>query len=255
MVGMKSTRALASQVVVTCEHASNAVPAQYKRLGLARSILDSHVAFDLGARDIARFYARALGADLHEGRWSRLVVDLNRSTTHRGLIAERSFGVEIPGNAEVDDDERARRIRAYHEPYRRAVVQSLARAVEKRGACVHVSVHSFTPVVAGKRRTADVGLLFDPSRASEKQLARRWAHGLAGSGLRVRLNYPYRGTADGFTSSLRERFPASRYAGIELELNQSLLADRPSRMRIARVTELAFAAVLASDGASPAGRQ
>ena len=242
MVGLK--RKPPSQVVVTCEHASNAIPTRYKHLGLDRATLASHVAYDLGARDVARFYAQALGAELHEGSWSRLLVDLNRSATHRALVAERSFGVEIPGNRDVGDDEMKRRIRTYHEPYRRAAVQALARAVEHRGACVHLSVHSFTPVVAGKARNADVGLLFDPSRANERSFARRWAQELAGSGLRVRLNYPYRGTADGFTKNLRERFPASRYLGIELELNQALLADRPSRMHIARVTERAFEASL-----------
>jgi predicted N-formylglutamate amidohydrolase len=244
VVGLKRDRTPRSPVVVTCEHASNAIPARYKHLGLDRAALESHLAYDLGARDVARFYAQALGAEIHEGRWSRLIVDLNRSAGHRGLVAERSFGVEIPGNRSLDDGEVTRRVRAFYEPYRRAVVQALARVVEQRGACVHLSVHSFAPEVAGKARDADVGLLFDPSRANERSFARRWAQALSGSGLRVRLNYPYRGTADGFTKNLRERFPASRYVGIELELNQALLADRPSRMHIARVTERAFAASL-----------
>jgi predicted N-formylglutamate amidohydrolase len=244
MAGMRAASAAASRVVVTCEHASNAIPGSYNRLGLDRRLLESHIAHDLGARDIARFYARALGAELHEGQWSRLVVDLNRSVGHRNLIVETSFGTKIPGNTELEIEEKKRRIRAYHEPYRHSVVQALARVAEQCGACVHLSVHSFTPIVNGKRRDADVGLLFDPSRPNERSLAKRWAQALAASGLRVRLNYPYRGTADGFTKNLRELFPASRYTGLELELNQALLADRPRRMHIARVTELAFAASL-----------
>jgi predicted N-formylglutamate amidohydrolase len=244
MAGLRAARAVSPRVVVTCEHASNAIPGTYKRLGLDRRSLESHIAHDLGARDVARFYARALGADFHEGKWSRLVVDLNRSVDHRNLVAETSFGIQIPGNAELGIAEKERRIRAYHEPYRRAVVQSLARIAEQLGTCVHLSVHSFTPIVNGERRDADVGLLYDPSRPNERSLAKRWAKMLSTSGFRVRLNYPYRGTADGFTKDLRELFPASRYTGLELELNQALLVDRPSRMHIARVTELAFAASL-----------
>jgi len=243
---MKPARPSLPAVVLSCEHASNAVPGRYKRLGLGRAMLDSHVAYDLGALDVARFYARALDCELHEGRWSRLVVDLNRSVGHRGLVAERSFGIAVPGNAGVTDAERIHRVREYHEPYRRAVREALARAVARSGACVHLSVHSFAPMVGGVRRDADVGLLYDPARRNERSLARIWARALSTSGLRVRLNYPYRGTADGFTRDLRRMFPASRYTGLEIELNQALLSDRPRRMHIARVTELAFVASLAA---------
>ena len=38
--------------------------------------------------------------------------------------------------------------------------------------------------------------------------------------LRVRRNYPYRGDADGLTTTLRRRFPWQRYLGIEIEVNQ-----------------------------------
>ena len=36
----------------------------------------------------------------------------------------------------------------------------------------------------------------------------------------VRRNYPYRGYADGLTTSLRRRFPDPAYAGVEIEVNQ-----------------------------------
>jgi hypothetical protein len=38
--------------------------------------------------------------------------------------------------------------------------------------------------------------------------------------LRVRRNYPYRGSADGFIPYLRRRFAEADYVGLELELNQ-----------------------------------
>ena len=39
----------------------------------------------------------------------------------------------------------------------------------------------------------------------------------------LRRNSPYRGTADGLTTALRRRYPANRYIGIEVEMNQRLM--------------------------------
>ena len=54
----------------------------------------------------------------------------------------------------------------------------------------------------------------------------RWKEALAASAaqLRVRRNYPYAGNGDGLTSYLRQRFADSDYIGIELEVNQRLVA-------------------------------
>ncbi len=91
---------------------------------------------------------------------------------------------------------------------------------------VHVSCHSFTPELGGKVRNADLGLLYDPARASEAAFCRRW-QALLGKrmpGLAVRRNYPYQGKADSFTTELRRRFADDQYSGIEIEVNQSRLA-------------------------------
>lgn len=231
-------------VVLSCEHASNRVPAFYDNLGLDAGSLRSHIAWDIGAREVTRSFARALGCNAYEGRWSRLVADLNRSANHRKVIAESSFGIEIPGNRGIDADERARRIEKYWQPYRDAVESGVRAAIARAGLCVHLSVHSFTPTVDGHVRNADVGILFDPRRRRESALARRWAREIAAAGLRVRLNYPYRGTADGLCKTLRERLPASAYVGVELELNQGCLADRASRTHIADVTRTTFLAIV-----------
>jgi predicted N-formylglutamate amidohydrolase len=90
---------------------------------------------------------------------------------------------------------------------------------------VHVGVHTFTPTLNGRRRTADIGLLYDPDRPFEVEIADALALRLRAVAprLRVRRNYPYRGAADGLTTTLRRRFPGSRYAGLEIEVNQGLL--------------------------------
>jgi predicted N-formylglutamate amidohydrolase len=231
-------------VVVSCEHASNRLPSRYGNLGLDAKSLESHIAWDIGARDVARAFARALRCDLHEGRWSRLLVDLNRSAHHRNVIAESSFGIQIPGNHGLGREDRAHRLTAYWQPYRASVEASIRKVLAKSPTCVHLSVHSFTPVVDGHMRNADVGILFDPRRRRETELARRWARAIAAGGVRVRLNYPYRGTADGLTKAFRQQFRASQYLGVELELNQRLAADRAARTHIQHVTRESFLAIV-----------
>jgi hypothetical protein len=74
----------------------------------------------------------------------------------------------------------------------------------------------------GEVRNTDIGLLYDPSRPLEQELCNRWRTclGTHVPDLRVRRNYPYTGSANGFPTHLRRRFSADAYVGIELEVNQ-----------------------------------
>jgi len=91
---------------------------------------------------------------------------------------------------------------------------------------IHIASHSFTPELDGVVRRADVGLLYDPGRRAEVHLSTRWQASLAAlhPELRVRRNYPYAGKGDGLTSHLRKQFGDSEYVGIELEINQRIVA-------------------------------
>jgi predicted N-formylglutamate amidohydrolase len=117
---------------------------------------------------------------------------------------------------------RERLIEQYYRPYRHQVERHVSGYVTRGLRIIHVSSHSFTPRLAGVLRKADVGLLYDPARPLEARLCRHWQLLLRQRmpSLSVRRNYPYRGTSDGLTSFLRKRYPAERYLGIELELNQ-----------------------------------
>ena len=68
--------------VVSVEHASPDVPARLADLGLPARWFGTHHAWDPGAALVGARIARAFGALLHRGRWSRLVADLNRSADH-----------------------------------------------------------------------------------------------------------------------------------------------------------------------------
>jgi predicted N-formylglutamate amidohydrolase len=201
--------------LVTCEHGGNRIPPRYGPIFRRyRSLLESHRGYDVGALTMARELARALRAPLVASTVSRLLVDLNRSRGHRTLHSEAS--------AALPAEEKARVLARYYEPYRAEVERHVAGAVAGGRRVVHVSCHSFTPVLDGIERKADIGLLYDPSRPGERELCALWRTTLerAIAPMRVRRNYPYRGENDGLTLHLRRRFGPGSYVGVELEINQ-----------------------------------
>lgn len=208
-------RGAAPALLVTCEHGGEGIPARYRALFAGRSGLrGTHRAFDAGSLAMARDLADRFRAQLFFSTTTRLLVDLNRSLGHSRLFSEVTR--DLPAA------ERERILEHYYLPYRRQVEDWIS---TRKRPVVHVSSHSFTPVLDGEVRNADIGLLYDPRRDRERALAARWKSAILerDPGLRVRLNYPYAGRADGFTTALRRRFADARYAGIELEINQRCL--------------------------------
>jgi len=206
-------------IVVTCEHASGRVPARYRSLFAGRErLLESHRGYDKGALPLARAVAQAFGADTAFGRTSRLLVDLNRSPGHASFHSSLSRSLSL--------EERDAIFERYYRPFRESVERQIAWHLAAGRDVLHLSVHSFTPVLCGKRRNADIGLLYDPARGDEREFALELGRALSARSMLVRRNYPYRGTADGHTTALRRVFK-ERYVGLELELNQRLTADAP----------------------------
>jgi predicted N-formylglutamate amidohydrolase len=205
-------------VIVTCEHGGNRIPLPWKPLfRCATALLATHRGFDAGALGMARTLARAFGAPLVATTVSRLLVDLNRSIGHRALYSDATRSLARAEHERI-------LVRCYR-PYRDEVEALVARAVAARRQVVHISSHSFTPVLDGKERQADVGLLYDPARRTERSLCVTWSSvmGQRIAPLRVRRNYPYQGRNDGLTSYLRRRFAPKQYVGVELEVNQKHL--------------------------------
>jgi len=202
-------------LVFTCEHGGNRIPPSYRELFAPhRALLQTHRGFDAGALIMARALAVAFSAPLLSATVSRLLVDLNRSVGHPHLHFEPVL--ELPGPRRVQI------LKRHYQPYRSQAERLMAHAIAARGRVIHISCHSFTPELHGKRRNADVGLLYDPARPGERALCAHWKHtlGIRAPELAVRRNYPYAGRNDGLTSWLRKRHSPDAYVGIELELNQ-----------------------------------
>ena len=204
----------ADHVLITCEHGGNRIPARFGPLFAAhQASLSSHRGHDPGALAVARDLAKALSAPLFFSTTSRLLIDLNRSIGHPRLYSEATRC--------APPDIRRAILERYYLPYRNQVEAHVADAVARGTRVIHLSSHSFTPVLDGIVRNADIGLLYDPSRAGELELCRRWQTRLEqqAPAVKVRRNYPYAGRSDGLTAYLRRRFAADAYVGIELEIN------------------------------------
>ncbi|MHA7832932.1 MAG: N-formylglutamate amidohydrolase [Algiphilus sp.] len=224
-------------VVVSCEHAAHALPPAYRDL-VPEAVCNSHRGWDAGALDLAEALADTLDAPLHTGQYSRLLVDLNRSTHHRQL-----FSTAVKA---LDPTERAAIVARHYQPFRRAVRDD----VEARLPCLHLSVHSFTPCLDGVPRHTDIGLLYDPHRPLERTLAAELVRALRAEGVwTVHRNQPYRGRADGHTTALRRQLPATTYAGIEIEINQRWM-DTPDWPHLRRAVCTALRATPWPDGAA-----
>ena len=206
-----------SSFLITCEHGGNRIPALCRSLFRGqRKLLESHRGYDPGALVMARTLAGAFAARLISSTVSRLVIDLNRSIGHPQLWSAATRGAPRELRTTI--------IERYYGPYREEVARRIRRSTARGRRVVHVSSHSFTPVLNGELRHADVGLLYDPRRPEEAALCARWkaALGAIAPALRVRRNYPYAGKGDGLTSALRLAFASRDYVGIELEINQQI---------------------------------
>lgn len=203
------------KILITCEHGGRDIPAEYAAyFSDHEALLATHRGYDIGA---LKLYEKlvALGADAaFFSETSRLLVELNRSRKHPNLFSVATKNLP---------KEKQNAILEYHYvPYRQAVEEAILSLIDKGHSVLHLSVHSFTPLLNGVIRNADIGLLYDPKRKQEATFCSRWKEALRKTNpdLKVRFNYPYRGTADGFTTHLRRMFPDGQYAGIELEVNQ-----------------------------------
>jgi predicted N-formylglutamate amidohydrolase len=176
-----------SELVLVCDHASNRVPAQLNNLGLDQQQLASHIGWDPGAALLARELSARLDAPLVLSNYSRLVIDCNRPPTQADSIPATSAGIGIPGNADISPQQAQARRQTLFEPYQAAISELLdSRGQQKT---YFLSIHSFTPSLAGIDRPWTIGVCYRKDVA----WAKRWLAGLRESiSDPVGDNEPYR---------------------------------------------------------------
>ena len=224
-----------------CDHAANAVPAGLD-LGLRPELLATHIAYDIGAGWVTKALAARFACAAILGRWSRLVIDLNRGADDPTLVMQLSDGSIIPGNRDAGPAEIARRIRIFHQPYHAAIAAELDRLRSAGGVPAVISIHSFTPVWKGRRRRWDVAVLSDRDRRLADPLIAR----LAAAGFVVGDNEPYTGALEGDT--LNQHGTRNGLPHVLIEIRQDRIGDPAAADAFAAGLEPILRAALADLG-------
>lgn len=224
-----------SPVLLICEHAGRVVPAPWRDLGLPRQFLDTHFAWDAGAGALTEVLAAKLQATAVLAGYSRLFLDINRFPGEWDCCRPDMAGIPIPANLDIHDRERAQREKIARAPFDQAVALWLC----ARPAII--SIHSFTPLVAGKRREPEIGVLW----REECRMGPPVLKALREQGRFVIGNnepYDWR-TSEGYT--LRRHGLDHGLACLYLEIRNDLL-DTPAR--IASVADALVPALAAAIG-------
>jgi predicted N-formylglutamate amidohydrolase len=207
-------------VLLTCDHASAAIPRALNELGLPQGA-KAHIRWDVGAASATRLLAAALDAPAYLSGYSRLVVDCNRDPNDPTSIAATSDGVAVPGNEALSPEARILRLEACFAPYHTAIAARLDTYNAAGVVPALLSIHSFTPEMGGVARPWHVGILWDKdARIAVPLLAALRAD----PGIVVGDNQPYSAREPaGFT--MRYHAIPRGLPHVAIELRQDLVAE------------------------------
>lgn len=130
-------------VLMTVEHACPNPP---KGFDMGISPQDDTIAYfyDVGIPDVARRVCEMNGATTIYGRTTRLVIDLNRLEGDDDLIVENEYyGIELPANTNMSDEEKERRVREYYRPYHATLDAHVKRLQQIHPQPLFFSLHSY----------------------------------------------------------------------------------------------------------------
>jgi predicted N-formylglutamate amidohydrolase len=210
-----------ASLILVCDHADNFVPRALGRLGLHEAAFERHIAYDIGIAPVTRMLADAFDAPAVFSHFSRLIVDPNRQLDDPTLVPAISDDTPVPANRTLDPAELEARLEAFFWPYHRTVAAQIDR-MQTHGRCpALVSMHSFTPVLRGRARPWEVGVLWD----DDGRLPVPLMDALAARGWRVGDNEPYSGR-DGHGYTQHVHGDRRGLANALLEIRQDLIDTR-----------------------------
>ncbi len=233
-------------VLVLCDHASNRVPDSVNGgdLGIAPADMARHIAYDIGARQVALHLAAALDAPMLATRFSRLVIDPNRGEDDPTILMKIYDRTIIPGNRHADATEKQRRIAAFHRPYHMAISAELDRMEARGDVPVLISIHSFTPQLRGRpKRPWKIGILWDKDPRIPVPLIKKLS---ALPDMCVGDNEPYSGELRGDT--MYHHATKRGFAHVLIELRHDLIEDAAGQAHWAQLLAEPLAEIIANLG-------
>lgn len=225
----------ASACFITCDHAGNRIPRSLGTLGLSPADLQRHIAWDIGAADVALQLSEALDATVILQAYSRLVIDCNRPLHSADSIVETSERTPIPGNRDLSPEQAAQRARDVFKPYHACIHRELDARRERGQPTLLLALHSYTPVYLGESRPWHAGVLYNRDARMAQLLGKLLR---SEAGLVVGDNQPY-DVSDETDYGIPEYGERRGLPHVELEIRQDLIADaagqREWALRLARM--------------------
>lgn len=219
-----------SPFLITCDHAGKRLPRALGTLGLPETELSRHIAWDLGAAQVARWLARELGAFAILQTYSRLVIDCNRPLDAPSSIPVISEHTVIPGNQELSPAQKAERARLIFQPYHDRIVSEFERRARDAQPSVLIAMHSFTPTFKGVSRSWHAGMLYNRDARLGRalgELLRREPELVVGD------NEPY-SVSDLSDYGVVVYGERRGIPHVEIEIRQDLLADEAGQIAWAK---------------------
>jgi len=210
--------------LIICDHASNFVPPELDALGLPQGELERHIAYDIGALEVAEAIAEGLDCPLVASQFSRLLIDPNRGLDDPTLVMKLSDGAIIPANKTVDpfQDKAAwqARIDDYYAPYNATIEGAIGAAQQAGQVPIILSVHSFTPQWRNQARPWHAAVLWDKDDRLRNVMLDYMA---AQDGVHFGDNEPYSGQLK--NDCLYRHGTMNGLPHALIELRQDLIAD------------------------------
>ena len=224
-----------SNFLIVCDHASNRIPIEYKNLGLDEEILSTHIAYDIGVKEVASHLAEYLKCPLVMSNFSRLLIDPNRGIDDPTLIMKISDGKIIRGNEGIsflkNCNEKKHRVASYYNIYHNKISEIISRLLKKNIFPAIISIHSFTPSFGGNKRSTELGILWD----SDNRLPDIFFSYLNKNhkDIIVGNNKPYSGRMK--NDSLYRHGTKQGLANILIEIRQDLIIDSAKQKEFSKL--------------------
>lgn len=218
------------KIILICEHASNFIPSKFNNLGLEAAVLESHVAWDLGALAVAKQMAKLLSAPLIVQNISRLVYDCNRPPHSPTAMPPKSEIYNIAGNEGLTEQDKQSRVENYYVPFNKAVSWVVDQQIEQGNRPIVVTIHSFTPIYNGKARNVEIGILHDADTRFADEMLKRM---VGDEVYNTQRNQPY-GPEDAVTHTLKQHAQSKGLLNVMLEIRNDLIADEQGQAKAAK---------------------
>jgi predicted N-formylglutamate amidohydrolase len=207
--------------LLIADHAGNAVPQKLGDLGISAGDLNRHIGIDIGVHGLSQRLSALLDAPYIFQRYSRLVIDCNRTPGNPTSIPPVSDGTQVPANRGLSAQDVETRQNEIFWPYQEAIGRQIEAMCKRGTPPVIIALHSFTPKHGDypAPRPWHIGVLFN----RDERLARPLISLLHADGdLTVGINQPY-AVEDSVDYAVPVHCEKGGLIHVELEIRQDLI--------------------------------